>query len=234
MPWMISPARRPSLRMSARMARTSSSLGVGLCRCSSAESVLTIMAPSGWFNSCASEPEISPSVVTRERCATSLRWSASSCSACLRFGDVHHNTARQDRFAAGVELDVPAGRHPAHRAVGQLHAMLRIVRSIARKRPLDRFIAHSKVLRMYPRAEHLHGQAGVRGITEQLFAAVARPKVVAGNIPHPEAQAHRVRGEGHSFFILTSLSLPRGVGGRAARAARRWSQPGQRRRPGRR
>src|SRR3954465_15245142 len=77
---MIAPARWSSLRMSLMIARSSARSGALCSSMSCAASALRSIAPSGWFSSCASDPDRSLHVLTRAIWARSSRRRRASCS----------------------------------------------------------------------------------------------------------------------------------------------------------
>src|SRR6185295_18314343 len=114
---MISPALWSSLTMSSRMARSSPrSWGSLDIRCWPACALLRMLV-SGWFNSCAREPESALRAATRERWASSSRCSWASAAACFWCViSIETPSIRGDAPLAGPRLRPRAAIHRTERS----------------------------------------------------------------------------------------------------------------------
>ena len=185
---MTSPARWSSLTMSARMSRASARSGGCCARRRCAAWALVRMMASGWFNSCASEPDNSLSVVTRERWASSLR-----CRCCLGFGlfaggDVNRRAQHPDRLSVRVRIDPAPGREPALGAVRQHHAEFRSVVALVLQRAPHRRAPPSSRSSGWIRWMTFFKADGRIGCEpEQVEPPLRTPDLVARDAPHPNA-----------------------------------------------
>ena len=162
---------------------------------------LLSIAASGWFNSCASDPDSSPSIATRDRCASSLRCCAVSASTFRRavISTIDASTAMPSGVSMGLRptstgTSLPSLRRPcrslprAHRAGRRCPVVIVAVAGMAGAKRL--------------------GEQHFDGTPEQLFAGIAEDLLGLGveqdDMPLPIRHDHGVGGslhrEAHALF----------------------------------
>ena len=207
---MTLPARSSSVRMSARIARTSSRSGDGVL-----EEQLRRLGVA------QDRPERLVDLVRQRRGELAHHRDAPRVRDLLpqplrlllgvfARGDVARGAAHQDRLARGVEFDTALGRDPAGRAIRQRHPVFRLVSAAARRPRAPSHCACRRRSRSSGCSRfRMASKSSALGRREakQRPPLLARPDVVSREVPDPDAEVGGIDGQAHARLALAQPGL---------------------------